>query len=70
MDGREQNVYIAKHKDVNIRMQSRSGAFFVAVSDYVLENGGSVYGCVLDENLVSRHIRAADKETRNRMCKT
>lgn len=70
MDNKEQNVYIAKHKDVNIRMQSRSGAFFVAVSDYILENGGSVYGCILDENLVARHIRAVDKDTRNKMCKT
>ena len=29
-----------------------------------------MYGCALDEKLVARHIRAVDKETRNKMCKT
>lgn len=37
-------VYGARHKDMHEIEQSRSGAVFVAVSDWVLEQGGIVYG--------------------------
>lgn len=59
------NTYIVKQKDINSRMMSRSGGIFVAVSDKVLEAGGVVYGCALDENFNAYHRRATTKEERD-----
>lgn len=60
-------AYAVKHKDKQILKDSTSGGIFTAVSDYVLENDGVVYGATLDENIVVRHIRATTVEERNRM---
>ena len=60
-------VYAVKHKELDVRMASRSGGIFTAVSDVVLEKGGIVYGCVLDEKFEAFHVRATTKEERNRM---
>lgn len=62
--------YVMKHSNQNVRMNSTSGAVFVAVSDYILDNDGSVYGCVLDEKFQAVHIRAENRETRNLMCRS
>ena len=37
-------AYGARHKDMNEVETSRSGAAFIAISDYILEQGGVVYG--------------------------
>lgn len=63
----ERCAYAVKHKDPMILKESTSGGFFTAVSDYVLEQGGVVYGVALDEHIVVRHIRAITAEERNRM---
>lgn len=60
-------VYAVKHKDIDIRMKSRSGGIFTAISDYILKNGGVVYGCVMNEKLEAIHIRATSIEQRNLM---
>jgi coenzyme F420-reducing hydrogenase beta subunit len=60
-------VYAVKHKDFETRMASRSGGIFTAVSDYVLNKNGIVYGCVLIEDFKAIHIRAENAEDRNRM---
>ncbi len=60
-------VYAVKHKNENVRASSRSGGIFTALSDFVLENKGVIYGCVLDDNFNALHIRAEDENTRNRM---
>lgn len=59
------NTYIVKQKDMNSRMKSRSGGIFAAVSDKVLESGGVVYGCALDEKFNAYHRRAVTKEERD-----
>ena len=59
------NTYIVKQKDINSRMKSRSGGVFAAVSDAVLEEGGVVYGCALDEEFHAYHRRAVTKEERD-----
>ena len=59
------NTYIVKQKDINSRMKSRSGGIFAAVSDKVLEAGGVVYGCALDEQFNAYHRRAVTKEERD-----
>ena len=60
-------VYAAKHNDLTVRMQSRSGGVFTAISDDILDRGGVVYGCVLNEKFEAIHIRAVSKEQRDRM---
>ena len=63
-------TYIVKHKNVNTRMNSRSGGVFVAVSDWILSVGGAVYGCVLTSDMQVKHIRAITSYDRDKMCKS
>lgn len=58
-------VYGARHKDITEVASSRSGAAFVAISDYVLENGGVVYGVAFAEYFRVIHKRAKTKQERN-----
>ena len=58
--------FAVKHNNLDVRLNSRSGGCFTAISDYVLDNGGTVYGCKLNENLVAVHERATNREERNR----
>lgn len=59
-------AYGAIINDEYIRSNSRSGGLFTAISDYVLQRGGSVYGAILDENLLVKHIRTIDYKTRDK----
>ena len=61
------DCYAVKHKDANVVDESRSGGIFTAVSDYVLSQGGVVYGCVLEDDLLAYHRRTVCKEERDRM---
>lgn len=58
-------VYAVKHKNENIRAASRSGGIFTAISDVILENGGVVYGCALNDSFLAEHRRATTKEERD-----
>lgn len=58
-------VYAARHKNINEIETSRSGAAFIAISDYVLDNGGIVYGVGYKEHFKVAHKRASTKEERN-----
>ena len=58
--------FAVKHKDLDVRLNSRSGGCFTAISDYVLEQDGTVYGCQLNNELVAVHGRATSKEERNK----
>lgn len=62
-----QKSFAVKHKDADTRRASRSGGAFIAISDYILEKGGSVYGAAFDDDFSVKHIRAVTKEQRNRM---
>ena len=48
--------FAVKHKDENVRAESRSGGIFTALSDYVIENGGVVFGCILDDCFNATHM--------------
>ncbi len=61
----DKNVYAVKHKDENIRMASRSGGVFTALTDIVLDAGGIVYGVKLDDRLHAVHARAETKAERD-----
>lgn len=62
------DVYAVKHIDNEVIQNSRSGGIFTALSDWILENNGVVYGCILDENNIARHDRAICKDKRDLMC--
>ena len=61
--------YAVKHKDDRIRARSRSGGVFTAISDFFLEQEGSIFGAVLNkESFKVEHICAHPVEERDRMC--
>lgn len=55
----------ARHKNISEVNSSRSGAAFIAFSDYILEKGGVVYGAGFNKDFVVVHKRAQTKEERN-----
>lgn len=62
--------YVAKHREQAVRMNSRSGGIFVSCSDMVLNRGGRVYGCILDDNLRAVHVGTDKREIRDKMCRS
>ena len=58
-------AYAVKHKNEDIRAASRSGGVFTALSDYVLEQGGIVYGCAMKDPFTAEHRRASTREERD-----
>ena len=60
-------TYAVKHKNFDIRMASRSGGIFTALSDELLKHAGVVYGCVLTDDFTAVHVRAEISENRDKM---
>jgi len=60
-------TYAVKHKDESVRMVSRSGGIFTALSDKVFCGGGVVYGCIMKDNYMAVHTRAVNQDERDRM---
>lgn len=58
-------MYAVRHKNIHEIETSRSGAAFIAISDYVLEQGGVVYGVGYTDHFRVVHKRATTKEERN-----
>ena len=58
-------AYGVRHKDMNEVATSRSGAAFIAISDWILEHGGVVYGAGYADHFRVVHKRATTKEERN-----
>lgn len=59
------SAYAARHKDMNEVETSRSGAAFIAISDYILEQGGVVYGAGYTDHFRVTHKRATTKKERD-----
>ncbi len=59
--------YVARHRSMEVRWNSRSGGAFTAISDVILEKGGVVYGAVINENFITQHQRGSIKEERDLM---
>lgn len=62
---KEPIAYASRHKDIDEVMKSRSGAAFVAISDYILEQRGIVYGAGYKDHFRVAHKRATTKEERD-----
>ena len=58
-------AYAVRHIDINEVETSRSGAAFIALSDYILEHEGIVYGAGYGAHFSVRHKRADSKIGRN-----
>lgn len=63
----EQTYYAVKHRDNNIRKTSSSGGAFTAISDYILDKGGLVYGAGFDDAFRVIHKCAIDKNQRDQL---
>ncbi len=58
----ERKVFIVQHKDEKIRRESTSGGAFTAIAEYVIENGGVVFGASYDESFKVVHTSAVTKD--------
>lgn len=56
------NVYAAWSKDETIRSQSSSGGVFSEIAHTIIEQGGIVYGAVMDSNLKVHHTKAENMD--------
>lgn len=65
---RIRQAYALQHRDKDVVFNSSSGGAFTAISDWVLTQGGIVYGTVFDKDtFFVKHISAECAEERNRM---
>lgn len=62
-----QNYYAMRSKDDEILLESSSGGMFTVLSDYILQQGGVVFGAVFDDAFRVHTVCGTDEETRNRM---
>lgn len=58
-------VFGARHKNMKEVESSRSGAAFIALSDWILDNGGVVYGVGYKDHFRVSHKRATTKLQRD-----
>ena len=63
-------AYAIKHKDENVRANSRSGGAFVAISEYVIKHGGCVYGAAFDDEYNVIHKKATTIAELKPLCKS
>lgn len=49
-------AYAGWHKNDEVRADSSSGGAFTAVAEYIIKEGGIVYGCTLNENMDAIHV--------------
>lgn len=61
----EVKAFALKHRDVECRRNSQSGGAFVALSDYVLQNNGVVYGVGFADDFTAVHKRAVTRQERD-----
>ena len=58
-------AYGAKLKDLESRKTSRSGGVFIALSDYILNQNGIIYGSALNKDFSVSHLRATTPSERD-----
>ena len=51
-----QKAYAARAKDDSIRMSSSSGGAFSVLAEYILNNGGVVFGAAFNDSMQVEHI--------------
>lgn len=58
----EPKYIVAIHNNKDIRRTSRSGGAFMAFSEYILKQGGIVYGVALDSDCSAVHIKVSSSD--------
>ncbi|WFA08428.1 Coenzyme F420 hydrogenase/dehydrogenase, beta subunit C-terminal domain [Tissierella sp. Yu-01] len=64
---RTPDLYVTKHKSIDVLMSSTSGGMFAALSDAILREDGIIYGVDFDDEFKVLHKRAENPEQRDRM---
>lgn len=59
-------VYAARHANYDIRLASSSGGMFTALSDYILNKNGVVYGAAFDSEFRVCHQKAETTKERDK----
>lgn len=54
------NVYAVKNKNENTRATSSSGGMFFELASEIINEGGVVFGCAMNKELVAEHIAVYD----------
>lgn len=57
-----QRAFLVQHKNHKVLKQSTSGGAFTAIAEYVIEQGGIVFGAAFDEDFRVIHTYAETKE--------
>ena len=60
--GKRPDTYAVRHKEEEEVKTSRSGAFFMALCRYVIEQDGAVFGCTLTKELEIKHCSVSSYE--------
>lgn len=61
------DVYASWHKDKEVVSQSTSGGIFTAISEYVFENDGVVYGAKFNDDMTLSHAKAHNPQEMAKM---
>ncbi len=61
-DGKKGTAYACINKDESVREKSSSGGVFTLIAEYVLDNGGVVFGAAFDEEFNVVHTKVDNKE--------
>lgn len=65
-----ENLYAFVCKDEETLNKSQSGGVFNLLSEYILSANGVVYGAATTDDINVEHIRATDKATKEKICKS
>ncbi len=63
----DRDIYVGRSLSKDIVSESRSGGIFTILSDYIIERGGCIYGCIMNEDLEAVHCCAYTKSDRDKM---
>lgn len=58
----EKQAYAMKNQNEEVRLNSSSGGVFTLLSEYIINNGGTVFGAAFTDNYEVEHIRITEME--------
>ncbi len=66
----KQKAFIFQNENESIRSQSTSGGFFTSLGEYIISNGGIVYGAAFNDEFLVEHKSANSVEDLNKFRKS
>ncbi|NDV82029.1 Coenzyme F420 hydrogenase/dehydrogenase, beta subunit C-terminal domain [Bacteroides sp. 51] len=64
------STYAAIANNDSIHKSGSSGGVFSLLADYIIKNGGKVWGAAFDSNLQLKHTSAVEKEDISKLCRS